>query len=182
MIHHLVTMPNGDTIEWEETDTATLQLRGSVKVTADRRRYTAEAFQRRAHYGERRDVRDGAPSVAVCKENGWDCDAEALKFGEAILSGYYSGDIVERQSMDAEVRFYRENIYAALREHGLTEAKIGTLGTSYESVSDCGLRCGISQDSLDEIWKASKAAAELLKASRAIKIKLGHTIPTKGLF
>lgn len=172
MIYHRVTYPNGTVIEWEEPETATLQLRGNVKITADRTLYTAEAHRRRAHYGEKRDVRDGAPSREVCKENGWDCDEEALKFGHAILQGYYSGDIVERQSMDAAVRFFRENVYAALKEHGLTESKIGTLGATKESVYDAGLKAGISADSLDELYTASEQTAELLKASQKIKVKI----------
>jgi hypothetical protein len=172
MIEHTVKMPDGRVVKWQEIEEATLQLRGNVKVTAKRTQYTAEAFERRAHYGERRDVRDGAPSREVCKENGWDCDAEALKFGNAILQGYYSGDIVERQSMDPEVRFFRDSVYAALKEHGLSEAKIGTLGTTKESVHNAGQKAGIHVDSLHELWVASEDTAELLKASRKIKVKI----------
>lgn len=169
----------------EFTETATLNVRGEdAQVTADRRGYHAEGWRRAFTYGEQRDVMDGAKSEAVClavKVKGLDGKmvpaplnhtAEAVKHAKRILSGYYSGDIVSKGSMDDTTRNYRVAVYNNLIANKLTEQKIGTLGTTRESITAAGITAGFTAEQLAPLWVASVAIAETLKAARGLRIEL----------
>lgn len=172
----------------ELTEEATLECRwGNRIVTAERTRYTPEAWYRAFTYGEERDVKDGAAGVTACKEhkikkkrNGKDIevpapldpDDEAEKHALRILAGYYSGDIVEKKALGDAVREYRKAIYDHLKKNKLTEQKIGKLGNTRESVTAKALEHGVAQERLDAQWAAAEAIEAAMKAARAVKLSV----------
>ena len=176
----------------ELTETATLSVRGEkATVVADRRGYSAAGWHRAFTYGEKRDVMDGAKSEVVCKEhkekrekNGVSVMvaaplnhiAEAINHAKRILNGYYTGEIVEKGSMDDATRIFRTNVYAAMKAHKLTEGKIGTLGTTRDSIAARAITAGFTEESMDAAWQGAMDAADALRKAQAVEIALPEAV------
>ena len=74
--------------------------------------------------------------------------------------------------MDDATRIFRMNVYAAMRANKLTEEKIGTLGTTRDSIAARAISAGFTADTMVAAWQGAVDAAAALRAAQAVEITL----------